>query len=1174
MTAVYPLPPPSGHEQDLVQPQGQDQEERELAGTGSFSRRLGPRQRNLDEQPGAQTLVDIFLASASRWRRRPALEDANGRLSYGQLERQAKNLARHLHKMGVGPGDRVGVRVPGGTRDLYVAVLGVLMAGAAYVPVDYSDPDARAELLWQEAGVSVTVGKGLSVEKRGPQAASPRAGREQARPGRGFSPDDECWVIFTSGSTGKPKGVAVRHRSALAFVEAETRLWTVSAQDRVLAGLSISFDASCEEIWLAWRNGATLVAAPRDIVRSGADLGPWLEQRAITVVSTVPSLASLWEEKHLSSVRLLILGGEVCPPSLGWRLAAGREVWNTYGPTEATVVSTAAPVVPLRPITIGRPLEGWRVALVDDEGTPVRVGEPGELVIGGAGLGRYLDPALDEQRYAPLPALGWLRAYRTGDMARSSVNGLEFLGRRDDQVKINGRRVELGEIDAHLASVPGVKAAAAALRLTPAGNAVLVGYVVGEVDVATVRAELAATLPANLVPRVVALASLPLKVSGKVDRAALPWPEPEESLEELGALSTISEAVPVGAEEIVDSAGSSQATEAAAGGIESWLAEQWREQLGPVTLCSTSDFFELGGTSLAAARLVSALRRRFPTVAVADVYVYRRLGNMAAHLEKVGISSRPRTASLSRVRRWGAVQLAGSAVALGIGSVPWVVGVLAYNQWFGSGVGLRVGWLAVVAGWLLLSSAPGRALLVAATRALILRDLRPGRYPRHSWLATRVWFVDRLADVLNIDQLAGTPWAAQYGRLFGARVGRHVGLGTVPPPTGLVFIGDNATVESDVDLRGWWVEEGELVVGKVSIEAGARVGTRCSLMPGAHVGEGSEIEPGSVVSGFVPPGERWSGSPARRVGEAGDGWPSAPPPPSTKARRALVKARSVAGFAVSSTLPLVAAVPELAILWALNGPSFLRVSSFGLLAAETPLLTLCYLATYALLAAAVVRGAFRHIKPGWHRDDSAAAWALWFTGTIMGQTRALLFPLYANLLTRAWLRLAGIRVGWRTEVSLAVGLNPLTRIGETSFLADDVLFAGARARQGWVEVTPIEVGSRTFLGNGAILRPGTKLGDDCLVGVLSSPPGSSPDGTSWLGLPALELPRVPERPDPARTVSPSRRLFASRAAMEVCRVLVPGTVSALLGLSVFVALESVGRTGGVLDMLLAAPVLV
>ncbi|MCP4247306.1 MAG: AMP-binding protein, partial [bacterium] len=195
-------------------------------------------------------------------------------------------------------------------------------------------------------------------------------------------------------STGIPKGVAVTHRSAAAFVDAEARMFLqdnpLGPGDRVLAGLSVAFDASCEEMWLAWRHGACLVPAPRSLVRSGMDLGPWLVSRDITVVSTVPTLASLWPAEALEAVRLLIFGGEACPAELAERLASGpdavgREVWNTYGPTETTVVASAAKLNGNSPVSIGLPLPGWDLAVVDTIGAPVPIGEVGELVIGGVG---------------------------------------------------------------------------------------------------------------------------------------------------------------------------------------------------------------------------------------------------------------------------------------------------------------------------------------------------------------------------------------------------------------------------------------------------------------------------------------------------------------------------------------------------------------------------------------------------------------------------------------------------------------------------------------------------------------------------------------------------------------------------------------------------------------------
>lgn len=405
------------------------------------------------------------------------------------------------------------------------------------------------------------------------------------------------------------------HRSAAAFVDAEARMFLqdnpIGPGDRVLAGLSVAFDASCEEMWLAWRNGACLVPAPRSLVRSGMDLGPWLVSRDITVVSTVPTLAALWPAEALESVRLLIFGGEACPPELAQRLAVdGREVWNTYGPTEATVVACAARLDGLGPVSIGLPLSGWDLAVVDRDGRPVAVGEVGELVIGGVGLARYLDPDKDREKYAPMPTLGWSRAYRSGDLVRLQDDGLYFQGRADDQVKVGGRRIELGEVDTALVNLPGVSAGAAAVRKTASGTPLLVGYVASHdpsFDLAAARAALAESLPAALVPRLILLDELPTRTSGKVDRNALPWPPPDGTDQD--------------APELVGTMG--------------WLAGLWRDVLGTTVDGPEADFIALGGGSLSAAQLVAAMRRRYPQVTVADIYDHPRLGSLAGYLDEL-----------------------------------------------------------------------------------------------------------------------------------------------------------------------------------------------------------------------------------------------------------------------------------------------------------------------------------------------------------------------------------------------------------------------------------------------------------------------------------------------------------------------------------------------------------
>jgi non-ribosomal peptide synthetase-like protein len=1081
------------------------------------------------------TLLDIFDSAVAAWGERIALDAPDAVLTYDELAVAAQAVADRLRDGGVGPGDRVGVRIPSGTADLYVAILGVLRSGAAYVPVDADDPAARAEQILGGAKVCALLGPDLELTWRGP------AGGYAGEPG----PEDDAWVIFTSGSTGAPKGVAVTHRSAAAFVGAESRLWQITPADRVLAGLSVAFDASCEEIWLAWGHGAALVPAPRQLVRSGVELGPWLAERAVTVISTVPTLAALWEEASLSAVRLLILGGEACPEPLAWRLAEGREVWNTYGPTEATVVATAARMRPGAPVTIGFPLTGWETAVVDADGETVAAGRSGELVIGGVGLGRYLDPELDRERYRGLPALGWERAYRTGDIVRETIDGLEFVGRRDHQVKIGGRRIELGEVDAELDAVPGVHAACTVVRETAAGNRLLVGYVAGDAEPELIRATLAQRMPASLVPVIVVLDELPVATSGKVNRKALPWPPPSG---------------PAGP---ARGAGVRDLTAA-----QSWLAECWREQLGPVAVDVDSDFFELGGTSLAAAKLASSLRMRYPALAVADIYNYRRLGELAARLEHLAGSSETVAAAPAGDRRlWGGVQLAGVFTLITMSAPRWLIGILAFDRLIPGHVGPQVGWGWLIAAWLLFASSPGRGLIVAGTRRLLLPSLRPGRYPRNGWLSCRLWFVERVAESLRLESFAGTPWAARFARLCGHRVGPEARLMTLPPSTSLVTIGAGATLERDVDLHGWCIDGNELVVGEISIGDDARIGARCLLLPGAQIGAGAEIEAGSVISGAVAAGERWAGSPGRRVGRAGEHWPAHTAEPATHQRR--WKLMFAGGMALSNVLALISVVPGLVFVLAVDPHHWAAPSVALTIAIFSAVIAGAFIVTEALIVALAVRLVSRLIRPGMQPVWGATYWALWFTDLLMAATRSSLFPLYATVYTRTWLRLAGINIGRRAEISTANGLNRLSSMAETAFATDEVGFLHARSRDGWVLVAPITVGQRSFVGNGAILEPGTTVGDDSLVGLMTTAPLEVCDGTSWLGSPALELPRRSLCADPRLTTEPSRARISARGATELFRMGFPATVAILLASVMFYALDSAAVHGLVLMVLLA-----
>ncbi|MBF9070494.1 Pls/PosA family non-ribosomal peptide synthetase [Streptacidiphilus fuscans] len=1100
--------------------------------------------------PGAapRTLVDILDATVRAHPNEPALDDGRAQLSYRALAAAVETQRKQLIAAGIRPGDRVGVRIPSGTNDLYVGILAVLAAGAAYVPVDAEDPDERAELVFGEAEVRAILGPDRTLTQRHLLRPESRLLPDGPRP----TPEHDAWIIFTSGSTGKPKGVAVTHRSAAAFVDAEAALFLreepIGPGDRVMAGLSVAFDASCEEMWLAWRHGACLVPVPRSQVRSGADLGPWLIEQEITVVSTVPTLASLWPAEALSEVRLLIFGGEACPPELVTRLVTeGREVWNTYGPTEATVVACAALMDGEGPVRIGLPLDGWELAVVDEAGRPVPLGGSGQLVIGGLGLARYLDPAKDAEKYASLPSLGWERAYRSGDLVRADAEGLVFLGRADEQIKLGGRRIELGEVDAALQALPGVAGAAAAVRTARGGNQLLVGYLVTDGSDDWNKAEAALRLrkelPAALVPVLAVVDDLPTRTSGKVDRNALPWPLPESA--------------------------DDTATERFQG-TEAWLAEQWTEILGVTVTSNSDDFFAIGGGSLAAARLATQLRERYPAIAVLDVYAYPTLRKQAKLLDRSASTGGERREIAPTPRRAQAIQLALLVPLFALVGLRWTVGLLALADalhWFGAYPWApTASWWLVGAGALVLFSPPGRIAIAAGGARLLLRGVGPGRYPRGGGVHLRLWTAERLAELSGAASLTGS-WLVRYGRALGARIAQDVDLHSLPPVTGLLKLGRGCAVESEVDLSGWWLDGDRLEIGAIKVGSQAVVGTRTVLFPGSRVGKRAEVVPGSGVAGQIPTGQRWGGVPAVKLGKADRSWPKQRP-----ARRMRWSAAYGASGAFLTLLPLLSAVPTVAVVAQFVGANDGAGTALrGALLAVVPA-ALAFGIAYALLVLAAVRLLSIGLRTGHHPVHSRIGWQAWTVSQLMDTARETLFPLYAGLVTPVWLRALGMKVGRGAEVSTVLALPSLTKVGEGAFLADDTLTAPYELGGGWMRIGRAEIGRRAFLGNSGMTGAGRSVPDGGLVGVLSATPKKAKKGSSYLGLPPVKLPRAAAKGDEGLTYDPPAHLLWARGLVELCR-LVPVFCSAALALLTGAALYALARAGAWELVLLAGPVL-
>jgi non-ribosomal peptide synthetase-like protein len=1061
--------------------------------------------------PAAQprTLLDILEASTARFPTAPAIDDGARVLTYGDVFAEIEVLGARLRERGIGRGDRVGIQVPSGSAELYLAILAVLAVGAAYVPVDVEDPQERAELVWVEAGVCAVVGQGCRLAQ-GPVAAGQRAGR----PG----PTDDAWIIFTSGSTGVPKGVAVTHRSAAAFVDAEAQLFLherpLGPGDRVLAGLSVAFDASCEEMWLAWRHGACLVPAARALVKGGADFGDWMVARGISVVSTVPTLAALWTAKQLRGVRLLILGGEACPAELASRLASTcPEVWNTYGPTEATVVASAARFTVMGPVRIGLPLAGWELAVADPQGRLVDWGDVGELVIAGVGTARYLDQDKDAQKFVSLPGLGWRRAYRTGDLVRADPEGLSYLGRTDTQVKIRGYRVELSEIESVMLGMPGIAQAVVNTHQAQLGSVELVGYYSAEpgvsVDQHQLHRQLRALLPAHMMPAYLQeLATIPTMTSGKVDRKALPAPTARVTAQPVSA------ALPTNA-------------------TESALAEVLAQVMDLEQVSVESHFFcDLGANSVLMAHFCGQLRRReqLPPVSMKDIYLHSTIRSLALAVASRSETPRapapiPMTTDAARASQaqyvlCGAVQ-AGVLVALA-----FLAALIteAGARWIGpttGGFDLYVrAFEAVSAGFATL------CLLPILAKWLLVGRWREGEIQIWSWAYCRFWVVKTLIRANPLAMFAGSPLFVLYLRALGAKIGPGTVIfpRAVPVCTDLLTIGADTVIRRGCSLTGYRAEAGMIHTRRITLGDDVVVGDATFIDIGTVIGDGGQLGHSSSLHAgqTIPAGQVWTGSPAG----AGPG------------DYRLAGARSCGGlrraaFATTQLLTLLLGLPLLiaAILsmsakysWLVELPNIAprdQTEHSVFLDQFTASSILFWGGGGLCLLFVVTVPRILHLVLTPDRVYPLYGFAYWAYRTV---ARITSIPFFVNLYGDSsyivgYLRALGYKAtsagqtGSNFGAQLSHDTPYLVSIGAGTMVSDGVRFLTADFSSTSFRISPVSIGARCFLGNMVSVPSGGQLGNNCFVGTKTMIPieGDTRRDVGLLGSPPFEIPRT--RPD-------------------------------------------------------------
>jgi amino acid adenylation domain-containing protein len=547
------------------------------------------------------------------------------------LDLFSDSLAYKLQCVEVKPGDACIVWWPRSI-ELHVAILAILKCGATYVPIDFEMPEERVAAVLKDINAKVLITPNSFTEAFNivNEIVFKKEDAALYKPVQ-MKPEDDAYILFTSGSTGKPKGIPITQKNVCSFIRSENDLIEIKNTDKVYQGISVSFDMWCEETWISYLVGATLWIADVITSKSIDELSNVLGKEQITVLHTVPSLLAVMEDADLPLLRLINAGGEACTPQVLNKWAVGNRLFfNSYGPTETTVTASATLLKKGDKITIGKPLANYALAVVNEAMQPLPIGEQGELVVSGSGVGRgYINlEKLTKEKFVPkntaLAKMPGEIIYRTGDAVYMDENlDVHFVGRIDDQIKLRGYRIELGEIETLLNEYTGVQQAAVALKKDSNNQDQLTGYVVMQknmlFDETMIKEKLSQKLPDYMIPlAIVPLYELPRLPSGKIDRKKLPVPE--------SFLKQIS---------------SAQTTINANDTTEQKVIKLLSEVFAKKDIIISQDFFnDLGGHSLLAASFVSKIRKEgnIKNASLKDIYLNRPLSALINKWDKTELA--------------------------------------------------------------------------------------------------------------------------------------------------------------------------------------------------------------------------------------------------------------------------------------------------------------------------------------------------------------------------------------------------------------------------------------------------------------------------------------------------------------------------------------------------------
>ncbi len=1119
---------------------------------------LGDNRPDLIKQ---ETLADLFSQTVARYPDKIALIFNDESLTYSQLDKWSNAIALMLISKGLNKQSYIGVWWHRGL-ELHAIILGIVKAGAVYVPVDREIPAERVEVILKEVGAAgyfskqpINVECGiLNLDSIPDNLKIENIEVDFTRTQIDEPSSEFAYVLYTSGSTGKPKGIPITNSQICHLVRAEQSILNIEPNDKVYQGFSVSFDMWCEETWISFFVGATLWVADATTSKAIDELADVLRQQQITILHAVPSLLGVIDN-DIPSLRLVNAGGEACTKQVLAKWAKpGIHFFNSYGPTETTVTATMALLAQGDEIMIGNPLPNYNLAIIDDKFNLMPLGEEGELVISGPGVSSngYIGlPQLTAEKFIVKPeSLFYMPGnviYRTGDLAVMNTDGtIDMHGRIDDQIKLRGFRIELGEIELKLNAIAGVKYAAVALKKDKAGQEQLVGYVITEglnnLDENLYRFELSKCLPIYMVPLAfVKLDELPRMPSGKINRKALPVPEwlmaeNEEINETLDLNAPIPDRILAILHRVFPN----------------------RE------INSTMDFFnDLGGHSLLAAGFVSQLRRdaALPNASLKDVYLNRPLSNLI-NIWNVKQDERGATKrvfnKVPKYRHFICWIAQTIALLLIYGLFAFQIFVPYLGYYYMDQETNNIAYAIITSLALFALMPPVFTFISIITKWLVIGKMKEGDYPLWGTYYFRWWFVKTVQHLLPAQFLNGTPLYPVYLKYLGMKISPDAQISDFTfGAEDLITIGSDVSLSSLTNLNNAFVEEGLFKLRSITLGDHAYIGSSAIISGNSHMEAWGELQDLSLLQPgkTIKTGEIWQGSPAQFKEKKNIEDLPKPLPVSinTRLKYKLIFAGCIVAFSIIVLLPLLPTIVAINSLDNASGDydfSYLK---------HAPLLALIYILLFAAETILITRWVQQGIKPGKYPIYSMFYVRKWFADQMMSLSLIVMHPIYATIYVAGFFRALGAKIGKDTEISTASNVtHPLLEIGDGAFVADAVTLGEAdiRAQQLILQKTTID--GNSFVGNSALIPQGYHLKGNMLIGVLSIPPSEQQmeanDAKDWFGSPAIPLPRRQESNafPPHLTIHPSLIRKIARGIIEFIRIILPET-AIICGSILFIA---------------------